>query len=311
MPREATITYEQVVAAADAIKAEGGKPTMRAVRERLGSGSLGTVQRLLGQWQQGQGRPSEASLTLPPALQRSILDFLGQEMAVQRGSLESSLVEAQTALAELSTESERQTEELGAREQALAASLGEAASLRGKVEQLGIDLEGVRREAAEAVASARIDATREREAAEGLRVELAKASLRLEGLPRLESELARLGAELAEERKARQGAERSAVAAEASLEAGKARLEDLAVMLKDNRQRADDSIARAEADRQRVGGELAAARQEAKDCATKLARLEGVIDQMRQAKATKRTEIDDPSASVPPEGGTVDSHTVV
>lgn len=39
MGREANITPEQVHAIADAIKAEGGKPTLRAVRERLGTGS--------------------------------------------------------------------------------------------------------------------------------------------------------------------------------------------------------------------------------------------------------------------------------
>ena len=44
MGREATITYEQIAAVADAMKVEGLKPTSRAVRERAGgTGSMGTI----------------------------------------------------------------------------------------------------------------------------------------------------------------------------------------------------------------------------------------------------------------------------
>ena len=51
MGREATITYEQVAAAADAMKVAGGKPTSRGIRERLGNtGSMGTVNKLLQAW---------------------------------------------------------------------------------------------------------------------------------------------------------------------------------------------------------------------------------------------------------------------
>ena len=56
MGRDATITPDQVYAIADAIKAEGGKPTLRAVRERLGSGSMGTITKLLQGWKSGQER---------------------------------------------------------------------------------------------------------------------------------------------------------------------------------------------------------------------------------------------------------------
>ena len=51
MGREATISYEQVAAAADAMKVAGGKPTTRGIRERLGNtGSMGTVNKLLQAW---------------------------------------------------------------------------------------------------------------------------------------------------------------------------------------------------------------------------------------------------------------------
>ena len=60
MGREASITFEQVASVADQIQRETGKkPTTRAVRELLGSGSLGTIVKFLQQWQAGQARTSE------------------------------------------------------------------------------------------------------------------------------------------------------------------------------------------------------------------------------------------------------------
>lgn len=43
------ITYEQVQGAVKAIQAEGQQPTIRAIREHLGSGSLGTIHKYLHQ----------------------------------------------------------------------------------------------------------------------------------------------------------------------------------------------------------------------------------------------------------------------
>lgn len=76
MAREATITQEQVSAAANAIRASGTKPTARSVREQLGTGSMGTVHQFMQVWladQKGQAGPS---LTLPPALQGVIVDHI-------------------------------------------------------------------------------------------------------------------------------------------------------------------------------------------------------------------------------------------
>ena len=85
MGREATISYEQVAAAADTMKATGSKPTSRAIRERIGNiGSMGTINRHLQAWRAGQERQIASTLSLPAALQRSILDFMGQELAAAR-----------------------------------------------------------------------------------------------------------------------------------------------------------------------------------------------------------------------------------
>jgi hypothetical protein len=56
--RAATITTEQVYATADATKAEGGKSTLRSIRDRTGAGSMGTSAHVLQQWKVGEARRS-------------------------------------------------------------------------------------------------------------------------------------------------------------------------------------------------------------------------------------------------------------
>ena len=217
MPREATITFDQVASIADAIKAAGGKATSRAIREQHGSGSLGTIQKLLQQWEAGQVRQVESTLTLPPALQRAILDFMSQEMTVARAELEGRLADAQQATQDLATENERQAEDIEELQAELADANSDRAVLDGKAGQLEADL-----------AVARDEIARERAAAEAARTELAKAQLRLEAMPRLEADLEAVRADLALERNARAEADRKLAGAESRADGLSARLADAA-----------------------------------------------------------------------------------
>ncbi|MDZ4255482.1 MAG: DNA-binding protein [Sulfuritalea sp.] len=216
MARETTLTQEQINAAADAIRADGGKPTARAVRERIGSGSMATILKFLQAWQGGQIKPAEQGVTLPPALQRALVDFIGQEVASARAGIEAELVTAQTALADLINESERQASTIELQAQALEASSAAQAEQAGRMGQLESDL-----------ARATDDAQQERLAAEAARTELAKALLRLEAMPRLERELDTLRADLADERQARTHAEQAAAVAIAEHKASERRAIEL------------------------------------------------------------------------------------
>lgn len=202
MARETAITQEQINAAADAIRAEGARPTARAVRERIGSGSMATILKLFQVWQGGQVRPAEQAVSLPPALQRALVDFIGQEIAGARATLEADLVTAQTAQHDLIVECERQAATIETQAQALEASIATQAEQAGRMGQINSDL-----------TRATNDIQQERLAAEAARTELAKALLRLEAMPRLERELDTLRADLAEERQARTAAEQTAAVA--------------------------------------------------------------------------------------------------
>lgn len=197
MARDATITLDDVAAAAEAITAEGARPTLRGVRDRLGRGSLGTVQKLLAQWHAQRHRAAEASaINLPTSVQNAIMAFVGEQVAAGKADLETQLAEAQQAAADLAAEVERQASAIEELEQALDAERQAKAQYVGQVEQLKADLDDVRAELA-----------RERQATEESRLELAKASLRLEAIPRLEAELERLREALDIERQARHEAE--------------------------------------------------------------------------------------------------------
>ncbi|MFP3709740.1 DNA-binding protein [Paraburkholderia sp. SIMBA_009] len=298
MGREATITPEQVNAIADAMKADGIKPTSRAVRERLGNtGSMGTINKLLQHWKAGQERQATASLTLPPALQKAVLDFMDQELAAARATLEAELAEQQQEAADLATENERQAELIAARDDELEALAIDKAEAEGKAGQLSADLDAARDEAA-----------RERQAAEHARTELAKALLRLEAMPRLEGDLATVRGELDTERQARVAAEQSAAVlaaqkedlssrladararverAEESVSAQQARAEKLAAELADSRVAVQTAEARAQAFEREAAtatAEAARARTDAKAAGEQAAQLRGQLEAGQQQK---------------------------
>lgn len=190
MARESTISFDQVAAAADIIKTQGGKPTARSVREALGSGSMATVLKFLQQWQGGQVRQSQAiDDTLDPAIVRSISNAIA-------GKVQEATADATVRLADLQAETSSvivENERMGAEIEALATELAtlqeQLAATAGRAQQLEVD---AARQATELAA--------ERAAAEAARVALAKAELRLESVPRIEAEIVAVRAELAAER---------------------------------------------------------------------------------------------------------------
>ena len=267
MGRESTITYEQVAAIADAMKTEGAKPTSRAVRERLGNtGSMGTINKLLGRWKSGQERQISAALVLPPALQRVLLEFMDNELTAARTTLEAELAEQQQEAADLATENERQVIENDAQADTIELLRAEVSTHQGRAGQLESDLVVSRDEAA-----------RERSGAELARTELAKAQLRLEAMPRLEADLVAVRAVLDTERTARQQAEQSAAVLAARLEASERRAAEADARTVKAEAAAAEAAVRAEA----VASELVKASAAAQ---VNQGRLESTLRELETAK---------------------------
>lgn len=276
MVREATITQEEVNAAADSIRAAGGKPTARAVREALGRGSMATVLRLLQVWQAGQGRAPETPVVLPLALQRSLVDFIGQEVASAKLLLEQDLVSAQQSQKDLIAENETQLAAIEGLQTTLDELSAEHSQLEGRTAQLAADLD-----------EARQSAETQRQAAEAARTETAKLQLRLEGVPRLEAELAKLKDALEAERAARVVADQTAAVASARLEQNESAMEDLRgrltraeTDLRDATQEASklrDLSSKLQGTLESTSRELVLAREEARKAEAEATELKGLL----------------------------------
>ncbi|CDG82614.1 DNA-binding protein [Janthinobacterium agaricidamnosum] len=217
MGREARVSPEQVNSAADAMVAEGVKPSARAVRERLGNiGCLGTISKLLQRRKAGQQRQVAAVADLSPVLQRAILDFVGQEISANNTEHEAESSEQQQELSDLATENERQQDtidnqvaELDGTREELERERLVAGQARTDLAKAQLKLESLPR-LEEAAEKARMDLAKAQfklediprleEAAQQARAELIQAQLKLESMTRLEGELAALRGELEAER---------------------------------------------------------------------------------------------------------------
>lgn len=231
MGRDAAISAEQLNAAADAMQAEGIRISSRALRERLGSSaSLGAISKLLQRRKAGLERRAAAVSELPPVLQQAIFDFVGQELHSAKLGHESELDELQQEATDLATENEAQQATIASQAAELAAAAEELARERAAGQQAQTEL---------AKAQLRLEGLpRLEEAAEAARMELAKAQFRLEGIPRLEeaAELAR--AELVKAQFRLDGMSRletDAAALRAALEAEKAELAEVRAELDEER----------------------------------------------------------------------------
>lgn len=201
MPREATITPEQIFAVADALQAEGKRPTLLAVLDRLGRGSMSAINGHMQRWREAQGRPHSVQPILPPALQRSIMDFIAAEVAAAQTPLEADLAEQKQVVADLAIECEHQTTALEERAEQIAKLEAQRASAEGRAVQLDLEL-----------VAAKADATRERQAAEAALTELARVAVHLESLGGVQHQLSAVQEALEDERLGRIEAEQQVAA---------------------------------------------------------------------------------------------------
>jgi colicin import membrane protein len=242
MAREG-VTLDQVTAAADALVADGEKPTLRAVRERLRGGSPNTIHRHLVRWRELRPRAAAPAPDLPNGVVRGILMAIEQAVAEARAELEGDLVQAQTVAGDLAAtgeELEQERDHLLAQVASLTSErdtlVGRAAEQTSELERLDEELERERKRLAEEV-------DRERQSAERARIEVAQERLTSTGLRDLLAqqapELERIRAQLTEEHEARIEAQRQ----QASLTAGHAALVERAAELGAREQAAQRAVA--------------------------------------------------------------------
>lgn len=206
--RKTLVSFESVAAAAESLDCEGQRPTVRAVIALLGGGSPNTVVTHLNAWKAARPAVKASDVTLDPRIVSILAEQITSAVmdATRAANLRAADMEADAqAVAEAGRIAELRADELA---DELTSLQNENQQQAGKLDALTSEIEQVKKETSSAVAEARTDANREREAAEAARQALARAELRLESLPGLEDALTQLRVKLDEERMGRTLAEK-------------------------------------------------------------------------------------------------------
>ena len=139
----AKVTNEQINHAIEQLNSEGVKPTIRAVRERLGAGSPNRIQPLLAAWHDSNKPAEAAQAVLSDSAQQTLADLLARERSAAVATKLEEITELKSQLDEI-TQTGQQLEDDNERLESLNAQLdeqrGEAVTLAGarqqRVEQL-------------------------------------------------------------------------------------------------------------------------------------------------------------------------------
>lgn len=238
MAREG-ITYEQVAAAADELVAanSGRRPTLQAIRAKLGTGSPNTIHRHLTSWKATLAVADVAKAELPTVIARAFHHELGRAVAEARQDLEQQLRDSQEENVALATDGEAREAELMTATAELRALTSELDTLRRRADEQAAELEHVARDLASeraAVANVRDQAAEMRIVVDDLRAKLSDRALELDAA---REELQRDRQERIEIERKLAAVQATNVALEERLEERKAREDALSSELAEARQR--------------------------------------------------------------------------
>lgn len=198
MNQRQVATIETVTAAATAILQAGGTPSIRNVTSMMGGGSPNHVGPLLRVWRSGQRPAHAAEITVDHAVAEAIAAQLVRATSAATSDSQAEFATAlddNKLLAELGRALEQRVASLQIDLNAMSAQVQQ---LHGQLVERSRELVSVRDETSAAVVSAQSKAQQERESADNLRQDLGRATVKLESVPRLESQVQDLDRRLAE-----------------------------------------------------------------------------------------------------------------
>ena len=223
----ALVTFETVAAAAEALQLAGQRPSVRAVIAHLGGGSPNAVLKHLGEWKAGRPLVRAADTDLDPRITTAIIDQMQRIAVAAAAAAEeraAGIEDDLQALADAQQASEQQIEALIVERD---ASHEQAEGLAHQLANVQAGAERAEQLAGEQAAALRAELAGERKHQEQTAAALVKAEVRLEALPDLHTEIARLRAALDVEGKARVAAEQQAAVLAAKLEDADRRVAEL------------------------------------------------------------------------------------
>ena len=199
-----SLSYDAVADVVRTLESEGKPVGARAVLDVLKTGSLTTIQKHLLRWREEKSRLAPPDL--PESLHRAIIDFAAAGAKKGQLHLEKRLDETRLALTESLRTGEEQESRILALEGELRERDGRIGDLTEQIRHLDVRMEECQERE-----------SREREEAHALREDLARATLRLEELPRLREETSALRQKLEQEKEARTAAEKDSAVSRALL----------------------------------------------------------------------------------------------
>lgn len=139
----AKVTNEQISAAIEQLNAEGIKPTIRGVRERLGGGSPNRIQPILAAWNDSNKPAEAAAAVLSDNAQQTLADLIARERSAAVVAKLEEIGDLKEQISELSSEGARIEDEnavLQEQNEALIAAQQQAQAVAGqqvqRIEQL-------------------------------------------------------------------------------------------------------------------------------------------------------------------------------
>lgn len=263
------VTEESVAKACADLTKLDLKPTVSAVRARIGGGSPNEIAPLVKEWKKNQPKVAPQEITLDPVIAKLIAQQMAGYAADAARSAEARAAEAEENVQSLTDAGQLLEAQVAQLQADLDSCRSQVQQLVGQLAERAQEMEVLRSESRAAVQASESTAANERAIAEALRQELVHAQIRNESLAGLENALADTQHQLKRANDVVAGAQQAAAVSDARAlaateraqraEARETALQTEAAQLRDQVARGHASTQQLAATLAKVSGDLAAA----------------------------------------------------
>jgi archaellum component FlaC len=182
------ITYEQVEHAITLLTAERIKPTITAIREKLGTGSPNTILQHLQKWRDAQPVKPVQAFIVPTAIVDAIAQVVEQAEAKAKGAVHEELLESRAELVQVQNELRLAEEQL----QSVQNEFDQAKKVQAQAETVAVESKAKVENLESQLTAINEKLKAETIAKELLTVDLAKAQIKAEGVAELKKQVKEL-----------------------------------------------------------------------------------------------------------------------
>lgn len=295
----AKVSNDQINQAIEQLNSEGIKPTIRAVRERLGAGSPNRIQPLLAAWHDKQKPAQQEKAVLSDNAQQALAELFARERSAAVAAKLEEITELKSQLTEV-TQAGQQLEDENERLELLNIKLDEqqseavtlASARQQRIEQLEEDNKNLQvqsNEFSQQLATAQAKLAMQQQQSQQQQQRIDKQAAELDAArQQTNAAQAQQAAAVAEAKQTAAVAEAKLDAATATAAAAAKRIERLEQQLEQTQKRADDAQAQRNTDAQQHIQQLMTEQQKNKELAEKLEATEKKQTAVKPAAKAKK-----------------------